>query len=46
MDDDRELDQQPPTKIVVVGPDGVAVETDAPDLGAGRSPRWSRSQPR
>ncbi len=35
-DDDREPDTPTPTKIVVVGPDGVAVETDADEAGGER----------
>ncbi|HUC58951.1 MAG TPA: bacterial proteasome activator family protein [Streptosporangiaceae bacterium] len=37
-DDDRQPDSQAPTKIVVVGPDGVAVETDADEVMGGERP--------
>ncbi len=38
MTDDREPDEQAPTKIVVVGPDGVAVETDMDEAMGGERP--------
>jgi hypothetical protein len=45
MDDDREPDPQTPTKIVVVGPDGVAVETDADEVGSERPVTEMVAQP-
>src|SRR6478672_7571220 len=36
MNDDSAADPQSPAKIVVVGPDGIAVETDAEDVGGER----------
>ncbi len=37
-DDDRQPDGQAPAKIVVVGPDGVAVEADADEVMGGECP--------
>jgi Protein of unknown function (DUF2587) len=37
-DDDRQPDPQTPAKIVVVGPDGVAVETDADEVAGAERP--------
>ena len=45
MTDDRHPDAETPTKIVVVGPDGVAVESDAEEAGGERPVTEMVAQP-
>ncbi len=45
MTDDRQPDAETPAKIVVVGPDGVAVETDADEAGGERPVTEMVAQP-
>jgi hypothetical protein len=45
MDDDDRQPNQTPAKIVVVGPDGVAVETDADEVGSERPVTEMVAQP-